>query len=62
MKQAVVMQVYFDPKYRLMGFFILLKDYFIKPYCKFCSFCALNGYKRSDCMVCRNLFIYLFHL
>jgi hypothetical protein len=60
MKQAVVIQVYFDPKYRLMGFFILLKDCFIKPYCKFCSFCVLNGYKRSECMVCRNLFIYLF--
>jgi hypothetical protein len=43
MKQAVVMEVYFDPQCRFMGFFILIKDYFIKPYCKLCSFSVLDG-------------------
>jgi len=60
MKQAVIMQVYFDPQYRFMGFFILLKDYFIKPYRKFCCLRVLNGYKPSEFIVRRTLFIYLF--
>jgi len=61
MQQVVIMQVYFDPQYRLMIFFVLLKDYFIKPYRKFCCLRILNGYKPSEFVVSRTLFIYLIY-
>jgi hypothetical protein len=57
--ESVFKQVYFEPQFRLIGFLILLMDYFIKPYRKFCFLGILKNYKRSEFMVCRRLFICL---